>query len=271
MSPSCQIFVAGPRGSKITIDQNDIDAIKDNTTSIVIHGAYIDNPWNHAPGSIINIRNEMAIAVNLGATGVVVHLSNGAADDTNLRQVIRELNSIDDQIKQKVILWLEVHTAKSSNTTYETPEKIGNLFRRIKMVQNSLGPLASTGVPLRIGFCIDTAHLFACGVSLATRTAARTWINGLKTEIPDVPLMLHLNDSASTLGSGIDEHASLCQGNIWREYRKGGPKPFEDSGLFEIINWASELDLVTILERKEYPLEDLKIISELGAFRIQIN
>jgi hypothetical protein len=81
--------------------------------------------------------------------------------------------------------------------------------------------------------------------------------------------MMHLNDSASSLGSGVDRHETLCHGKLWSAYHpETGHLPIENSGLVAILNWAEAHDIMTILERdEEGTVQDLTLIQTLGYFQ----
>lgn len=262
-TPCVQIFVSGPMSFKETLTSDEKlqcrQIMDTGGVSMVIHGAYLDNPWKKKPAAIHNIKQEMRIAAQIGATGVVVHLAAGAFDDDNLKHVIAELGKLEKGVRDVTTLWLEIHAAKSSDFTYETVEKLQRLFERI----------AAAGPQLRIGLCIDTAHLFSCGMALDTYAKATAWLDGLTNALPGVPLMLHLNDSASKLGSGVDEHAVLTAGHLWGVYNiDTGHLPIEDSGLVAILNWAESNNIMTILERDyEGAIRDLTLINQLGYFQ----
>ncbi len=258
-NPSAQIFVSGPRTYAETLTLEDKNAIRkfvaDNNIRLVIHGAYIDYPWTKSLQSINNVKTEMQIAYHLGATGVIVHLGAGAYSDDNLQFALEEIGNIPDDVRENVILWLEINTAKPSPLTYETPAKLKRLFDRCEVLNTR---------KLKLGLCIDTAHLYSCGVSLDTDTAAKQWLD----ELPDVPVMMHLNDSASELGSGVDLHFKLCGGGIWKDYHPvKGKLPIENSGLTYILGWAEMHDINVILERDESVTSDLTLISQLGYFK----
>jgi endonuclease IV len=262
--PSVQIFVTGPKTFRETLKDDEKLAIRqyvDRTgTKLVIHGAYVDRPWGGIAGAVHNVKQELRIGAAIGATGVIVHLSAGCADDAALRAALTELSNIDVQ----QILWLEIHAAKASEFTYETPAKLRRLFARIEGFGLPAGPL-------QIGLCIDTAHLYACGTSLETFESARTWIEevcAIKMNGVAIPIMMHLNDSLSALGSGIDRHAPLCEGTIWNTYHPTrGRLPFERSGLNYILEWVDSSSVVTILERDDSDLhKDLKLVHELGFY-----
>lgn len=264
-SPCAQIFVSGPQNFKETLDADEKNAIKEliaeMNLSVVIHGSYVDNPWNRTQGSVHNIKKELCIAAYIGATGVIVHLGKGAYNDDNLKYVLEEVSNLPDDVRNVVTLWLEINTAKPSAQTYETPEKICRLFERVRTIDTK---------GLRIGLCIDTAHLFSCGMALDTYAAADNWLREVARGLPnDTPLMLHLNDSASALGSGVDRHAGIFVGQLWQHYHPvTGRLPVEDSGLVAILNWAEKNDIMVILERDgEGTLKDLTIIQQLGYFR----
>ena len=257
--PSVQIFVSGPKTYKETLSADEKRGIakylSETGTKLVIHGAYVDRPWSGIAGAVHNVKQELRVGAEIGATGVIIHLSSGCVNDVAFKAALTEIANID--LPRPQVLWLEINSAKPSNFTFETPEKLNRLFARI----------ASYGIRgnISVGLCIDTAHLYACGMSLETYDAARKWIEAL----PNVPVMMHLNDSASALGSGIDKHASLCHGQIWSKYHPDtGTLPYEKSGLNYLMEWADSGSIMTILERNdETPDRDLALISKIGHFQ----
>jgi len=241
--PLCaQIFVTGPRNYCKIVSDEEIAAVRkltDAGATIIIHGAYVDVPWNGSIPSVANIKKELEISQRMGAAGVIIHL--GKCDDH-----LAVLDRCTDGAPAGETLWLEINAAKPSDHTFETPEKIRRLFERIGSTVNGV----------RLGLCIDTAHLYACGVLLRDHDAAWNWIH----ELPgDIPTALHLNDSlAPGLGSGKDIHAPLGAGYIWQDNL---------DGLKVVVGWATEKNLITILER---PLDrvpgDIALVQSLGGF-----
>ena len=152
-------------------------------------------------------------------------------------------------------LILETPAVKPKNSQYETPEKLAQLFRAIRRVDPRLK---------RVGLCIDTAHLWACGVDLETYEAAERWLQRLEAVSEDIPskrIMFHINDSASKKGSGVDRHAPLLHGLMWGGYRD---RP-NQSGLAAFVAYADRHGTVAILERKppEALLGDYSILERL--------
>jgi deoxyribonuclease-4 len=70
----------------------------------------------------------------------------------------------------------------------------------------------------RIGFCIDTCHLFAAGYDIRTAQAYRDTFQNMQDRIPlQSILAFHLNDSKKPLGSGVDRHEHIGKGHIGRK------------------------------------------------------
>ena len=67
----------------------------------------------------------------------------------------------------------------------------------------------------RIGVCIDTCHMFTAGYDIRTReTYDKTW-NDFESIVGFKYLMgMHINDSKPPLGSHVDRHHSLGEGEI---------------------------------------------------------
>lgn len=254
LSPIAQIFVCGPQQAVETLSAADKKWLSEHHEfPTVIHGAYIDHPWTESQKSLDNIALELNIAAIIGATGVVVHLGSGAHDEETFHRVVAQCIAGANN-RESPILWLETQSAKATPWTYETPEKMRGLCERVASYEGA------------VGICIDTAHLFACGASLTSRDEAATIFDVLDA-FREIPVMIHLNDSASTQGSGKDRHAGLCTGNIWRVYATGG-LPIEESGLAYIVQWANRRAsdgrrCDVILERDHDPSSDLDIISRL--------
>lgn len=67
----------------------------------------------------------------------------------------------------------------------------------------------------RVGVCIDTCHTFAAGYDLASPEGYEaTWREFDRTIGLDYLCGMHINDSKKGLGSHVDRHASLGQGEL---------------------------------------------------------
>jgi deoxyribonuclease-4 len=73
----------------------------------------------------------------------------------------------------------------------------------------------------RVGVCLDTCHTFTAGYDLRTREAYDETMEAFERIVGFQYLMgMHLNDSKPKLGSRVNRHASLGQGEIgWDAFR----------------------------------------------------
>ncbi|MEA3512710.1 MAG: deoxyribonuclease IV [Campylobacterota bacterium] len=67
----------------------------------------------------------------------------------------------------------------------------------------------------RIGVCIDTCHMFTAGYDIRTKEAYdKTWSDFDKIVGREFLMGMHINDSKPELGSRVDRHHSLGEGEI---------------------------------------------------------
>jgi len=67
----------------------------------------------------------------------------------------------------------------------------------------------------RVGVCIDTCHMFTAGYDIRTReTYDETWKSFDNIVGREYLMGMHINDSKPKLGSRVDRHHSLGQGEI---------------------------------------------------------
>ena len=72
--------------------------------------------------------------------------------------------------------------------------------------------------PERLGICLDTAHLFAAGYDIRTPKGWAVPLRKLESLIGLKQILaFHLNDSKTALGSRVDRHAHIGQGQIGQE------------------------------------------------------
>lgn len=119
------------------------------------------------------------------------------------------------------------------------------------------------GEPRRVGFCLDTAHLFAAGYNLKTYRAYMKMMSDLeKTVGLDRLCLIHLNDSAKPMGSRQDRHAGIGKGLIGREFfynilhdRRLKQVPFILETADDIAGYEKDLETVRhILEERRFRL-----------------
>lgn len=240
-----QVFIGSPRSNtpnpnaaKLKEAQEIHDFLKANDKiELVIHGAYVNNPWSidkaiDTPHKRVDgIINEAYLAAKSGALGVIIHTSGNTTQ--NLEAVLVSLfnrwrEKIKEDIKPTVIF--ENHCSIDIPTTFTYPEQINELMRSVNEIN------AKHGNPFNFAFCVDTAHLWACGLSFTKAEDVKKWFAGIKF---DNLFMVHLNDSIRAFGAGIDYHAVITKGNIWKDDR---------SGLKYLVEYCAKNKIRTVME-----------------------
>lgn len=253
----CQIFVAGPRSSKMNyMDYTKIKKYIDkNKINIYVHSNYIaigifsvDKSNKETPKSkkiIKNIINQMDACDKLGSNGFVIHLSKRTPD-----QIVETLKILYQNIKHfKTPLLLEQPAKKPDDQmTYETPEKINNLTK-----------LINKKIPKLIwGWCIDTAHLFAAGVEVDEYKVMNKWFVDLK--YTSYIKLFHINGmSIDQFNTGKDTHQVVFgdDDDIWNadfHIDNINIKSLKKSSICLITQFAKKnnVDCICEINRGEY-------------------
>jgi len=122
--------------------------------------------------------------------------------------------------------------------------------------------LDRVGVPDRTGVCLDTCHLYAAGYDIATAEGFRKVLSDFDRVVGLSRLRgWHLNDCKGKLGSHLDRHAPLGEGELGLEpFRLLMNDPRFD-GLPLILEtpeedrWEREIALLYSLEARPSPAE----------------
>jgi len=252
---ACQIFVQGPRNSKMA----NIDYVKvkqycdEKKINLYVHSSYItvgvfsitaDNmDTKPSQNAIKSITEQLKACDKLGSLGLVIHISKRTPE-----QIIESFKVMMPTIKKfKTPVLLEMPAKKpDKNLTYETPEKI-----------NKLTDLMLKEFPkYKWGWCIDTAHLFSAGIELDIPKVMKNWISDLK--YPETISLLHLNGlSIKHFNTGKDSHQVIfgCEDDIWGddiEDDNGNqvfdPKQIKKSSIYTLAKFAHNNGIDSILE-----------------------
>ncbi|MEP6717007.1 MAG: deoxyribonuclease IV, partial [Terriglobia bacterium] len=89
--------------------------------------------------------------------------------------------------------------------------QIGSRFEELRMIRD----LAESETDLPVGYCLDTCHLFAAGFDVAGAAGLkRTLADAARILDLDLVRVIHSNDSKGALGSRLDRHQNIGEGNI---------------------------------------------------------
>jgi endonuclease IV len=263
-----QVFLSNPKSGKLLFDPDDkksADKFKDfkeyiiankEKIKVVVHSSYVSNAlWagkKHYPGYIL--RSEMKLCEDAQMLGTIFHLDTHGIED-----VISYLPSVMPKKIENTgsRIYLESSHTKPEKSLYETPEKISKLFSAIK---EKIDPNLD-----KIGFCLDTAHIWTSGADIQDYDSANEWLlkfAKIRDVLPMENVLIHLNGSVYEKGDGRDKHATLMssEDKIWSKYIND----YKKSGLCAILNFAREWKIPCILERKK-PIDylgDYKVLYE---------
>lgn len=139
----------------------------------------------------------------MGAAGLVVHIGShlGAGLDVRLDAIASAIMCALDQSDCPLLL---ENTAGAGGT-------IGRSFEELARVIEH-----ADGDP-RLGVCLDTQHAWAAGMSFDTVAAADALVDELDRTVGlDRLACLHVNDSKTARGAGLDRHDNVGRGTIGR-------------------------------------------------------
>jgi len=212
-----QIFNQSPRQWKPTVyDDEKVAAFKEamagsDIDALVIHAVYLLNCASEdkeiRAKSLTSLTASLRAGEALGAVSVVLHpgsaLKNGGAVDKAIK---RAAKTIGEALKEsgKCALHLE-NTAGSGGTLGRTFEELAAL-------------IDGAGGGKRLGACLDSCHLLASGYDIRTAEGLSDVLDEFDRVVGlDRLGTLHVNDSKTPLGSNVDRHANLGDGELGRK------------------------------------------------------
>jgi deoxyribonuclease IV len=182
-----------------------------------VHAPYLvnlatpdDQVWE---ASIELLASELRVAAAYGAAFVNVHTGShrGAGVEAGVARVAAALRCVVERAGEAgdgVVIVLE-NGAGGGFGLGTSPGELGAIDRAA----------AAAGVPRhRLGFCLDTAHLWGAGYKIGTGEGTDKLLALFDAELGlDRLRLVHLNDSRSAAGAGSDRHEHLGGGRIGTE------------------------------------------------------
>ena len=196
------------KGKELTDEDCALFAQKRTLAPIFTHASYLinlatTNAEFHRK-SIAAMIDELDRAERLGIRGVVLHpgAHMGAGADAGIEKIARSLDQIHEAIPDHNVVTLLETSAGQGSCVGCSFEELGQIVKRVSDRK-------------RVGICIDTCHVFASGYDIRTRDAYENTIDDVEKHvgIRNVGLF-HLNDSKKPLGSRVDRHEHIGDGQI---------------------------------------------------------
>lgn len=178
---------------------------------VVSHAAYLLNLgtgnqeiWDK---SVDALADELTRAEELGLMGVVFHpgAHMGAGEDAGIARIVQGIDAAHRLTPGFKTLTLVEHTAGQGTA-------LGYRFEQLQAM------LQGIGAPERLGFCLDTCHLFVSGYDLRTEQAYADTM-GQFDRLCGIERLkcFHFNDAKKPLGSRVDRHDHIGTGQIGLE------------------------------------------------------
>lgn len=195
------------------LDKSEVEKFHSNieATKIIpgtVHSSYLVNLASPDDAthqkSILDLSKELERAEALGIPYVVFHpgAHKGKGEKYALDKIVDSIDKIFGLSKAKTtMLLLETTAGEGTN--------IGYKFEHLAYI------MQHSGIPERIGVCVDTCHIFAAGYDIRDRNAYNETIIAIEEIIGLNRLKaIHLNDSKRKLASHVDRHAEIGAGEI---------------------------------------------------------
>ena len=220
---SVQVFIRNVRGwSSAPLKQKEIDdflnkreEFKNDIWPVITHNSYLINlatsdkekltkSYNAMLDELIKA-NQLELEFEVMHPGTLNTEDENETEETALCRIAEQLNKLIETTKDsKVRILLETVAGQGNN--------LGLTFEQLTSIINKIENKN------RIGVCFDTCHTFASGYDFTTQKKYdQMWdefdkIIGLK-----YLFAFHLNDSEKGLGSRVDRHTHIGQGEIGKE------------------------------------------------------
>jgi len=238
-----QIFSGNPIGWRIGgLEPRDRDGFVSTARDagiapVIVHAPYLINPASNDRRLRARSRRALvdaaARALALEAGPVVVHAGNhmGAGSESGIDRAVEMLGGVIERSDEGARIAVEGGAGKGT--------EIGVTFEELASL---VGPFPSE----RVGVVLDTAHLWALGYDLRSRSAIDDMLDEFEAG-PGLERLwaIHANDSLAELGSRRDRHS------LWTEGRMGAralrllvrtPRLSDTPVIFEVPGGTPEFD-----------------------------
>ena len=208
---SLQLFTQSPRMWRPTNhDPATFDRFRERRAEtgmggVLCHALYLCNLA--APNddvyekSVVALSNTVEVAGAIGADAVVFHVGShlGSGFEHGLERVLPAMEQVLALTTDETWLLME-NSAGAGGTIGRSIEELAAIFQRLDRHP-------------RLGICLDSCHLYVSGVDVADPAALDACLDEVDASIGlDRLRALHVNDSATALGSNRDRHANMGEG-----------------------------------------------------------
>jgi deoxyribonuclease IV len=208
---SLQVFTQSPRTWRPTNHATEsIERFRERREEIglqgvLCHALYLCNfatPKDDVyEKSVVALAHTMDVACAIGAEGVVFHVGShlGKGFDAGLERILPALQAVLEHSDETTWLLME-NSAGAGGTIGRSVDELATIYERLDRHP-------------RLGFCLDSCHLWVSGIDVTDAAALDAVLDELDDAVGlDRLRALHVNDAASPLGSNRDRHANIGDG-----------------------------------------------------------
>lgn len=176
--------------------------------STIIHASYLINigslDQQISNKATTALQEELTRAEQLEVDHLVFHPGShkNSGEIACLDMIALNINHILNNIKPgKTKFSIETMAGQGTN--------VGSSFEQLAHIYNAVEQKD------RVGFCLDTCHIFAAGYDILTKEAYQNVMAKFDAILGLHKLqVIHLNDSKKPLGSRVDRHEHIGQGQL---------------------------------------------------------
>ncbi len=208
-------------------------------TTLFCHVSYWVNLSSLGNNGYPQLRREIAFAKRLEFTHFVLHAGSAKGAFNTMQGIDALATTLNDLFKREGDITILLENTCHGNLA------VGSDITDFKLLLEKLDQ------PERVGFCIDTAHAYSWGYDIATIGEQHIFIDFLDATIGLERIQLiHLNDTVERLGSRIDRHGIVGQGNIGEDALKA------------FANHPLLFDIPLLMELPDLPVDEERVIIE---------
>ena len=177
--------------------------------AVVIHAVYLLNCASEDSDirakSLASLTHSLRVGQAIGAAGVILHPGSAKTGEVG-PAIARAGSTIAEALAESEGCELHLENTAGAGGT------LGRSLQELALL------LEAAGGAERIGVCLDSCHLLASGYDIRTPAGADRVVRGARRLLGAGRVRsLHLNDSATPLGSNRDRHANIGAGELGRD------------------------------------------------------
>jgi len=208
-----QVFTSSPQQWKAKAVTDEVAAdfkaasLETGISEIVSHDSYLINLCAPDPAkreqSIEGMKGEIGRCAQYGIRYVVSHMGAhvGQGAEVGLAGVVESTKRVLEETDDSVTVCMET-TAGQGTALMAKFEELAFVIEQLK------------GHP-RLAICLDTCHIFVAGYDIRTAETFQATFAEFERVIGfDRLKVVHCNDSKKGLGSKVDRHANIGEGEI---------------------------------------------------------